>query len=109
MNKKKSFKEFHEGTLNESSWLSKGFALGQGSRHSSAKRSLESLVNQVKTVCEAGKRAEELDEKLDELFDALIKLAQCHRLQSELSQSVINVGIASNVLEANLERLIKSK
>ena len=95
--------------LNESSWLSKGFAIGQANRHSSNKRSLESQISQVKSACDDGKRSETTNEKFEALFDAVIKLSQCIRLHGELSQNVINVSVATNLLEDDLARMIKNQ
>jgi hypothetical protein len=105
---RKGFKEYSsEESLNESTWLSKGFALGQGSRHAGTKRQLESLTSEIRSICDHGKHEEDTGQRLIVLFDAIAKLALCLRLQAELSHNVLNVGIASNLLEDDLSQAIK--
>jgi hypothetical protein len=95
--------------LEESNLISKGFALGQGNRHESTKRQLESLVSQIDGICSRAKREDELDEKVNILLDAISKLASAFRLQAELSKNNINVSIASNLLEDDLKAILLRK
>lgn len=107
--KEKEEEEDDKVPLEESNLISKGFALGQGNRHETTKRQLESLVSQIDGICSRAKREDELDEKVNILLDAISKLASAFRLQAELSKNNINVSIATNLLEDNLQALLKKK
>jgi len=92
--------------INESGWLSKGYALGQGSRHAATVRQIESIVSKIKSECSHGRQIEETNAKLDSLFEAVTDLAQSLKLAAELSRSNINVAIASNLLEDDIRNLV---
>ena len=107
MTTRKRFKEYAKPTpINESSWLSKGYALGQGNRHATTVRQLDSLINKIKTECNSGRQEEDTTEKLNSLFEAVADMAQGFKLFAELSRANINVSIASNLLEDDLRTLI---
>lgn len=99
---------YHGEPLCEESWLSKGFALGQGIRHASIKTQIDSVANQILTACDRGKRETDLDQKLTELLDAISKIGTCLKLQAELSRNTINVGIASNLLDDDIKTQVRS-
>lgn len=96
-------------TLEESNLISKGFALGQGSRHESTKRQAESLSSQIEAICNRAKRESDLEDKIDILIDAVSKFAGALKLQAELSKNNINVSIATNLLEDDIKSLLKKK
>lgn len=107
--KEKETEEDDKVPLEESSLISKGFALGQGSRHESTKRQLESLVSQIDSICDRAKREDELVDKINILLDAVSKLASVFKLQAELSKNNINVSIATNLLEDDLKAILFKK
>ena len=96
-------------TLEESNLISKGYALGQGSRHETTKRQLESLASQIDSICDRAKREDELEGKINILLDAVSKFAGALKLQAELSKSSINVSIATNLLEDDIKSLLRKK
>jgi hypothetical protein len=107
MTPRKRFKEYAELTpINESSWLSKGFGLGQGNRHAATVRQLDSLVGKIKTECSRGKQEDDATAKINLLFEVMSDLALGFKLGAELSRANINVAIASNLLEDDLRALI---
>ena len=102
MSKRKRFKE-HAGQLdlNESSWLSKGFAVGQGVRHETLRRQLESTTKRIQSLCHQGERTNDETTKLNLLFEAIGDLAAAMKLTGDISKTVINVAIATNLLETD--------
>ena len=102
-------KDNDQETLEESNLISKGYALGQGSRHETTKRQLESLANQIDSICDRAKREDELEDKIDILLDAISKFAGALKLQAELSKNTINVSIATNLLEDDIKSLLRKK
>jgi hypothetical protein len=107
MTARKRFKEYARPTqINESNWLSKGYAIGQGNRHASTIRQLESLLSKIKNDCNRGHLEEDVTAKFDLLFDAVAGLALSLKLIGELSRANINVSVASNLLEDDLRSLI---
>ena len=107
MGTRKGFKDYlFASPLTENSWLSKGFTVGQGNRHEGFRRQLDLLASQIKAGCEQGKRESELDKKIDVLFEINSRIAEGLKISGALSKSVINVGIASNLLEDDLNKVI---
>lgn len=106
--KRLGFKEYNDfqEPLQESSWLSKGFAFAQSRRHESFRQQLESAAKQVQSLSDRGRSTEDVGKKIDLLFQALSKLAEAQRISGELSRSSINVAVASNLLEDNIKTLI---
>ena len=102
------FKEYHrsDNLIQESSLLSKGYAFSQSRRHESFRRQLDTASKQVQSLSDRGRSTEELEKKIDLLFQALSKLAEAQRISGELSRSSINVAVASNLLEDNIRTLI---
>ncbi len=107
MKTRRRFKEYAKPTqINESSWLSKGYAVGQSNRHAGTTRQLESLLSKIKNDCNRGHLEEDFTAKFDLLFDAIAGLALSLKLIGELSKANINVSVASNLLEDDLRSLI---
>lgn len=101
--------EIEQHPLEESSLISKGYALGQGNRHETTKRQLESLASQIDSICDRAKREDELEDKINILLDAISKFAGALKLQAELSKNTINVSIATNLLEDDIKSLLRKK
>ena len=108
MSTRKRFKEYTSQTnLSESTWLSKGYAVGQGARHESVRRQLESLTKRIHSLCEQGKLEDDFPAKINLLFQAIAALAETQKLGGDLSRHSINVSIASNLLEDDLKTIIQ--
>ena len=109
MKRQQSFKNFIAETneLNESSWLSKGFAALQGARHSQTRQKLNSLAAKLKGTAHKGTLEPDLEKRADLLFEAIEMVADGLALFGELSQCNINVAVATNLLEENLATAIK--
>jgi transcription termination factor Rho len=105
----KRFSHYVKDDLNESSLLSKGFALGQNNRFDSTKRQLDSLVQQVDSLCNKAKLESDTEKKFDILLDSISRLAHCLKLSGDLSKNTINVAVASNLLEVDREQLFRKK
>ena len=107
---RKRFKEYaRQEPLSESSWLSKGFSIGQSSRFQSTKRQLDSLTQQIETACGHGRLEPDQERKIDHLLNAVALLAKCFKLNGEMSKNSINVAVASNLLDDNIHDLLKRK
>ena len=95
--------------LQEDSWLSKGYAIGQSVRHSSMKQQISNVLSTVTSICEKGKNEKDVAVKLNLLFDALQQATRVFRGLTELSNSNINVSIASALLAQDLQKVISSE
>jgi hypothetical protein len=101
MSQRKSFKEYNSSPelLAESSWLSKGFAIGQRNRHIATRQKLESLASKIISDSNLGKNEKEIASKLNHLFELTSEIGKAFRLLGELSSNVLNVSVATNLLE----------
>ena len=107
---RKRFKEYaRQEPLSESSWLSKGFSIGQANKFESTKRQLDSLTQQIDSACDRGRLESDQERKIDYLLGAVSLLAKCFKLNGEMSKSTINVAVASNLLDDNIHDLLKRK
>lgn len=108
----KSFRDFTENSplqLHEDSWLSKGYSIGQYSRHLSIKQQIVSVLSTVKFICERGKSAKDGTDKLNALLQAIQELTHVYAGFAELSQHNINTAVASTLLSEDLKKVISAE
>jgi hypothetical protein len=104
---RKRFKDYAcETQIDESNLLSKGFAIGQNSRHEASRQKLNSVVSHIHTL--VGRAKLDTDQGVREriLFECVDSLGVALSLLGELSRNNINVAVASNLLEDDLKQTI---
>lgn len=110
MKRQQSFKDFiAEATqLDESSWLSKGFAAVQGAKHEQTRQKLNALASKLKGTAHKGTLEHDLEKRNDLLFEAVEMVADGFALFGELSRCNINVAVATNLLEEDIRKTIET-
>ena len=109
MSTNRSFKEYIAETdqIQESSWLSKGFAVLQYSRHEQQRQKLVSLGAKIKGLAHKGEMESDPEHRQQFLFQTLELLGDGFVIVAELSKSNIAVSVASNLLEENIQKAVE--
>ena len=94
-------------SLSESSWLSKGFALGQLNRHEQARQRLSSAAYKIRSVVVRAAMESDPSKQMRLLSEALETFANAMVSLGELSLSNINVAVATNLLEDDLKTALQ--
>lgn len=110
----KNFKDFleiedNEPELNESSFLSKGFALTQLTGFRGEFSKIKSALSVLKNLVSAIKREDDLKKKIDQLADAILVNASISERESEQRLRLMNTVVAEILLSQNIEKLLKNQ
>jgi hypothetical protein len=103
MKPRKSFAE-HLKTQNEiepiqESLLSKAYAISQNAQHNSATNIVKSSATKIATLAKEAKIADETNNKLDKLSQAIIELSELLKAQNSQSTAIKNVVVASALFQ----------
>ena len=101
MKKRKQFSEFiKENTIiNESQLLTKAYAVGQNAKHNSTSNALQSKASKISALARDAIAADDLENKINKIADALIQFGEVLKLQSNQSTAIKNVVVASALFQ----------
>jgi hypothetical protein len=101
MKKRKQFSEFiKENTIiNESQLLTKAYAVSQNAKHNSTSTALASKASKMSALARDAIAADDLENKINKIADALIQLGEVLKLQGNQSTAIKNVVVASALFQ----------
>jgi len=102
MKKRKKFSEFisEDTVINESQLLSKAYAVGQNARHNSTSTAINSRAARIAALSKDAFNADEIEDKINKIADALLHFSEVIKLQSNQSTSIKNVVVASALFQS---------
>ena len=103
MKTRKSFAEHlrnqDETASLQESLLSKGYAVSQNAQHNSATNIVKSSATKIATLAKEAKIADETNNKIDKLSQAIVELSELLRAQNSQSTAIKNVVVASALFQ----------
>lgn len=110
MSNLRRFKDFiQSGQLDESSLLSKGYAVVQKAKFDSNKRNAIAAANKTDTILSKTRFEDDLAKKIDYLMLAISYLGDAQKWQLEALQNVMYSVVATNLLEDDIRNLLTKR
>ena len=105
--RQRHLKEENRVSISESRFLSNLFSLSQGARHKSYSSKLSSSLNNIRSIANSIKNAENEKDFYNLMSNLLLQLADIFQAQSGQSSSNITTNVASVVLSQNYKKDIE--
>ena len=94
--------------LEESSFLSKGYSIIQGSRHSAAATKLRTSTSKARSITNRGKSEQNVSTKIDILYDAIDEISRALEHNASMSSAQMHATVATTVLAENVKKEIEN-
>ena len=94
-------------TVSESTWLGKGFAIGQQARFNSARTKVNSLVSRLQNTTDRGRSSDDLSIKTDSVLESNLLLGLLLQTLSELESYTIAVAVSDVLLNDDTSAVLK--
>jgi len=104
INLEKELSTPQEKEIKESSFLSKGYSIIQGSRHSSAATKLGTSTSKIRSITARGRSEQIVSTKINIMFDAIDEITRAFEHNASMSTAHMNATVAGTVLGEDVKK-----